>query len=121
VEDGKLSAEEAGSMERDGAEPIELEPQDGENFRPLDPKERKPLAPPAKRIKGAPRLINDVRALNPLFKGGMPTQVLLGPFQIYSIFYGFADASGSGFGSTILCEGNIIYRIGTWGSNSEED
>jgi hypothetical protein len=121
VEDGKLSPEEAGSMERDAAEPIELDPLDGEDFRPLDPKERKPLPPPPKRIKAAPRLVNDVRALNALFDGEMPTQVLLRSSRVYSIFYGFADASGSGFGSTILCEGGIKYRIGTWGSDSEDD
>jgi hypothetical protein len=51
----------------------------------------------------------------------MPTQVLLLSSRVYSIFYGFADTSGSGFGSTILCEGGIKYIIGTWGSNSEED
>jgi hypothetical protein len=41
--------------------------------------------------------------------------------RVYTIFYGFADASGTGFGSTILCEGGIKYRIGTSGSGSEED
>jgi hypothetical protein len=51
----------------------------------------------------------------------MPTQVLLKLSRVYSIFYGFADASGSGFGSTSLCKGGIKYRIGTWGSDLEED
>jgi hypothetical protein len=34
--------------------------------------------------------------------------------------YGFADASGSGFGSTVMLEGGIRYRIGTWGPEEEE-
>jgi hypothetical protein len=64
-------------------------------------------------------LINDVRTLNVLFDSEMPSQVLLWSSQVYSIFYGFSDVSGSGFGSTILCKGGMQYRTGTWGSDSE--
>jgi hypothetical protein len=41
--------------------------------------------------------------------------------QVYTVLYGFADASSSRFGSTILLNGEIKYRIGTWGSDIEED
>jgi hypothetical protein len=34
--------------------------------------------------------------------------------------YGFADASGSGFGSTVMLDGGIRYRIGTWGPDENE-
>jgi hypothetical protein len=34
--------------------------------------------------------------------------------------YGFAVASSSGFGSTIMLEGNIRYCKGTWDSDTEE-
>jgi hypothetical protein len=120
VEDGKFSAKVMGSIARDATEPIEfLEPWDRENCRPLYPKERRLLPSPPKRIKAAPMLINDVRTLNVLFDSEMPSQVLLWSSQVYSIFYGFSDVSGSGFGSTILCKGGMQYRTGTWGSDSE--
>ena len=35
------------------------------------------------------------------------------------LIYGFADASGSGFGSTLEIGNEVHYRIGTW--NSSED
>ena len=35
------------------------------------------------------------------------------------VVYGFVDASGSGFGSTLTVRGKVKYRIGTW--SSEED
>jgi hypothetical protein len=47
--------------------------------------------------------------------------VLLQAAKIYTIIYDFADASGSRFGSTVLLNGGIQYRIGTWGSDSEDN
>ena len=37
------------------------------------------------------------------------------------IIYGFVDASGSGFGSTLLVKGKIHYRIGTWSSTEDSN
>ena len=37
------------------------------------------------------------------------------------VVYGFVDASGSGFGSTILVKGSIKYRIGTWSSLEDQN
>ena len=37
------------------------------------------------------------------------------------VMYGFVDASGSGFGSTLLVHGNVRYRIGTWSSKEEKN
>jgi uncharacterized protein YggU (UPF0235/DUF167 family) len=42
---------------------------------------------------------------------------LLRAARVYSILYGLADASGTGFGSTILKKDGIAYRIGTWESD----
>jgi hypothetical protein len=39
---------------------------------------------------------------------------------VYTILYGFADASGSGFGSTIMLNGGVHYRIETWGPDEDE-
>ena len=37
------------------------------------------------------------------------------------VIYGFVDASGSGFGSTILVKGEVHYRIGTWISEESKN
>lgn len=33
--------------------------------------------------------------------------------------YGFLDASGSGFGSTIERDGEVVYRMGVWGKDED--
>jgi hypothetical protein len=70
-----------------------------------------------------PRLIENVKALGILFDTELPSQDLLrsGSAQVYTILYGFADASGSGFESTVLVEGGIRYQIGFWGSDLDEE
>ena len=39
----------------------------------------------------------------------------------YFIAYGFLDASGSGFGSTIAKENGITYRMGVWGRDEDSE
>jgi hypothetical protein len=122
VENGKLTEEEAASMARTSVEPPKPNPtpKDGEPFSPPKPKGKNPLTPPPQRIKPAPRLKSDARALGLLFKEKIPGEVLLRAARVYTIIYGFADASGSGFGSTIMLDGGIHYRIGTWGPDEDE-
>jgi hypothetical protein len=115
---GKVTLEQADYMARAAAEPQDH----GESQAAHSGwKERKPLNPPPQKIRAAPRLSDDVQALSVLFDAKAPTQVLLGATKVYTIIYGFADASGSGYGSTVLLGGGIHYRIGTWGSDSEDD
>ena len=40
---------------------------------------------------------------------------------VYLLLYGFADASGTGFGSTFLSEEGVRFRIGTWGKDVESN
>jgi hypothetical protein len=56
-----------------------------------------------------------------IFNEDTPAEVLLRAARVYSILYGFANASGTGFGSTILGEDGIAYRIGTWESDVDDD
>jgi hypothetical protein len=65
-------------------------------------------------------LKDDRRALGVLFEAELPGQVLIRAARVYTILYGFADASGSGFCSTIMLNGGIRYRIGTWGPDKDE-
>jgi hypothetical protein len=120
AESGKLTDEEAATMSRASVEPNSSNSKDGEPFSPPKPKDQKPLAPPPSRIKPAPRLKSDTQALGLLFEEKIPAEVLLQAARVYTIIYGFADASGSGFGSTIMLNGGIHYRIGTWGPDEDE-
>jgi hypothetical protein len=65
-------------------------------------------------------LKDDTCALGVLFEAELPGQVLIQAVTVYTILYGFADASGSGFGSTIMLNGGIRYQIGTWGPDEDE-
>jgi hypothetical protein len=47
-------------------------------------------------------------------------QKLIRAARVYTILYGFADASGSGFGSTVLGDDSIRYRIGTWDPDTQD-
>jgi hypothetical protein len=80
-----------------------------------------PAKKPSKEVVPVKRLKFDIDALCALFNKDNPTEVLLRASQVYSILYGFADALGTGFSSTILGEDGIAYRIGTWESDMDEE
>ena len=58
-------------------------------------------------------------ALEALFESMDPPTVTVRSKRMLVVMYGFVDASGSGFGSTVLHQGTMHYRIGTW--SSQED
>ena len=89
---------------------------------------RAPTAEPYHEIPEPPKLVKpvdrfswDLEALTRMFSADTPTRVLLRAARVYSILYGFADASGTGFGSTVLGSDGIEYRIGTWESDVDEE
>ena len=55
-----------------------------------------------------------------VFKSTTPPIVTDRTNEYSLLLYGFGDASKEGFGSMIDDGKNIKYRIGTWGSDSEE-
>jgi hypothetical protein len=79
------------------------------------------LPQPPKLVKPVHQLSWDLRALTRMFNEDTPSEVLLRAARVYSILYGFADASGAGFRSTVLGADGIRYRIGTWESDVDED
>ena len=75
-------------------------------------------------VTPVPRLFNDLKALKELFKSKTPTLRLVRGNHVKSVVYGFADASGDGFGSSwesknLDGESTIHYRYGLWGDASE--
>jgi hypothetical protein len=120
VENGKITHDKAESMSRAAVEPVSSKPEDEEPFSPPRTAIQNALSPPSGRIKGARRLKNNTRALGVLLEAELLGQVLIQATIVYTILYGFTDASGSGLGSTIMLNGGIRYRIGTWGPDKDE-
>jgi hypothetical protein len=63
------------------------------------------------------RFRDDVFALKELLSSEKPPSVTVRSNSVFEVVYGFGDASGKGFGSTILSSRGIKYRIGLWGAD----
>jgi hypothetical protein len=116
--EGIFSVDEAATFSEEGIDPIPPKAKCKQAVKP--PAKEGPAVPP-KQVVPVKRLKFDIDALCALFNEDTPTEVLLRAPKVYSILYGFADASGTGFGSTILGEDGITYRIGTWESYVDEE
>jgi hypothetical protein len=74
-------------------------------------------APP--EVCPVPRLANDLEALDELFHPDLPPLRPIHPAAVTTVIYGFADASGVGFGSSLqLPSGSVAYRYGLWGKDA---
>jgi hypothetical protein len=112
VESGKLMGDKVQALEAFG---------DDSNLQESSPS-RPPINVPVppKRICPVPRLKGDTCALATLFSKMTPAQTLVRASRVYTILYVFADASGSGFGSTVLGNDRIRYHIGTWDLDTQD-
>lgn len=71
-------------------------------------------------VQAVPRLAQDLCSLQLLLTPTAPPQRAIRPTAIASCIYGFADASRTGFGSTLqLPSGELAYRFGLWGRDAE--
>jgi hypothetical protein len=97
--EGKLSPNKAESFSAVGHDtpPPESKPK----WNPELHMQEGPAKPP-KEVVPVKRLKFDIDTPCTFFSKDTPTEVLLRAARVYSILYGFADASGTGFGSTIL-------------------
>jgi hypothetical protein len=112
VESGKMVQDEANDM-REAVK--EMAPPAPISFNVPRP----PIKPP-EMVSPVERFEDDIRALSALLGQEKPVKKLVRASRVYTILYGFADASGSGFGSTVLGNDGIRYRIGTWDSDTQE-
>jgi hypothetical protein len=74
-------------------------------------------ATPPVRVTALPRLHPDLIALSDLLSSSTPPERIIRASSLMIAFYGFGDASGAGFGSTILGPSGICYRYGIWGND----
>jgi hypothetical protein len=75
--------------------------------------------PPPEQIKGVPRFFKDLFAIKELLEAESPPEVNVRSSMVLAILYGFADASGKGFGSTVMGKDGTRYRIGIWDGDTE--
>ena len=75
---------------------------------------------PPKRVKAVPRLSSDVAALKELTSSESLPKQTVRPKSSTVALYGFADASGRGFGSTLIVEGRVHFRHGQWSELYDE-
>lgn len=69
-----------------------------------------------------PRLLGDLKALAELTKEPLAPIVLVQSKNIFIVRYGFGDASGGGFGSSIMDPVNgLEIQIGTWNEKGSEN
>mmetsp|Transcript_15422 Transcript_15422/g.21970 ORF Transcript_15422/g.21970 Transcript_15422/m.21970 type:complete len:634 (+) Transcript_15422:1647-3548(+) len=74
------------------------------------------------KVDSAPRLAWDVEALAALFEGDEPTRRKVRPSQTAVAIYGFGDASGKGFGSSLVVGDELmVYRHGQWTERIEHE
>ena len=70
-------------------------------------------------VKPLPRFLKSISALESLFSCREPPKVTVRTSAVQFIVYGFADASKSGFGSSIEYSDGVCYRIGTWSRDDD--
>jgi hypothetical protein len=96
-----------------------------------DLQEASDAATPPQKVLPVPRLRSDVRCLLSLLEEETPAVRCVRGGSYATVVYGCGDASGSGFGSAFVAKGeydgfdkyddnSIAYRIGVWGSDSDD-
>jgi hypothetical protein len=80
-----------------------------------------PSSAPTEFVTPAPRLADDLKVLSLMFAAERPTIHYIHASRIVVALYGFADASGSGFGSSVqLPDSRIQKRYGMWGRDVDD-
>lgn len=70
-------------------------------------------------VHAVPRLATDVASLQVLFSAPSPPLRFVRSPKITTVTYGFGDASGAGFGSSMTTSDCLHVRHGVWGSQDD--
>jgi hypothetical protein len=89
-----------------------------EVFRMLDDQED---SPSSGTVRAVGRLCWDVTALLTLMESETPAEVTLRVSGVLHVLCGFADASGTGFGSLLQTSEGLSYRIGVCDSDESSE
>jgi hypothetical protein len=72
-------------------------------------------------LKATERFKQDLFALGELLSPESPPEVVVRSNAVLQILYGYGDASGKGFGSTMLSTEGIRFRISLWEKDAEDE
>jgi hypothetical protein len=72
-------------------------------------------------VDAAPRLASDMDALQFLFSSDEPPRRKIRGTVVIEVFYGFGDASKTGFCTNFEIDGQIRYRYGHWCDETSEE
>jgi len=78
-------------------------------------------SPPSGIVRSVDRLYWDVTALLILMETEVPVEATLRVSRVLYVIYGFADASGTGFGSSLRLSEGLSYRIGIWNQDEASE
>lgn len=78
-------------------------------------------SPSSGLVRAVERLCWDVTALLTLMNSELPAEVTLRVSRVLFALYGFADASGTGFGSSLQISEGLSYRIGVWNKDEASE
>jgi hypothetical protein len=67
------------------------------------------------------RFKQDLFTLGEILKLEFPPEVVVRSNAVLQVLYGYGDASGKGFGSTMLSNKGIRFRIGLWEKDAEDE
>ena len=76
---------------------------------------------PPKRVRMVGRLRSDMMALRALTDFATPPHRLVRATKSCRVIYGFGDASGTGFGSSIIIGGKLAWKSGQWNVSIKEE
>jgi hypothetical protein len=76
---------------------------------------------PPKFVKASPRMAGDMEALQYLFSSTEPCKRKVRSTVAIAVFYGFGDASQTGFCTNFEVDGEIRYRYGHWCDETSEE
>jgi hypothetical protein len=86
----------------------------------LNPPDYEDIPTPKEAIPVA-RLEWDLKALQRILSAGHPPEVMIRALKVYNVIYGFGNASGKGFGSTVTSPAGTKYRIGICEPDAEDN
>ena len=66
------------------------------------------------------RLIDDLEVLELILSNNRPNKILVRLEETAWVWYGFGDASGSSFGTTIVISDYLYFQYGNWLSEDSE-
>jgi hypothetical protein len=72
-----------------------------------------------KKVLPMTRLEWDLKALQSILSAEHPPEVMICTLKVYNVIYGFREASGKGFGSTVTSNSGTKYRMGILEPNAE--